>query len=146
MLISLNDRFLIYNLIIKLFGVLSVLFFGTTFGYGLIRLFDNKPGLIINDTGIFDNSNMSSIGLIEWKDIKDLETKNYKSTPFLLIYLHDNDCCFEKANLLKRILLRLNNKKYKTPISIISITLDCSFNDLTMIIKESFNKYKMPNR
>jgi hypothetical protein len=147
MLISMNNENFIYNLVVKTFGILGIIFFGTTCVYGAFRLFDNKPGLIIDDFGIIDNSNMSSIGLLEWIDIKEIKTKSYNSTSFLLIYLYDSDKYLNKANGFKRRLLKANNKKYKTPISIISNTLDCNFDELEMIISEKFNdNKKMPNR
>ena len=140
MLISINNEYFLYNLFIKTFGILGILFFGTTFVYGAIRLFDNKPGLTINDNGIIDNSNMSSIGLIEWIDIKEIKTKDYNSTSFLLLFLYDNDKYLNKASGFKRKLMKGNLKKYKTPISIISNTLDCKFDELATEIKENFMK------
>jgi hypothetical protein len=142
MLISIKHEFFLYNIFIKIFGILGILFFGVTFGYGIIKLFARKPGLIINENGIIDNSNMSSIGLIEWKDIREIKTQDYQSTSFLLIFLYDNDKYLNNANRFKRRLLNANNKKYRTPFSIVANTLDCNFNELAMVLKQRFKEYR----
>jgi hypothetical protein len=140
MLFSINDEYFLYNLFIKTFGIIGMLFFGTTFVYSIVKLFDNRPGLTMDDNGIIDNSNMSSIGFINWMDIKEIKIWDYKSTSFLLIFLYDNDKYINKAKGLKRKLMKGNYKKYKTPISIISNTLDCNFDELAKVIKDKFEK------
>jgi len=52
--------------LIRLVGMLSVVFFGACAIYGMIKIFDKKYGLIIGTEGIIDNTNASSIGLINW--------------------------------------------------------------------------------
>jgi hypothetical protein len=140
MLTSINDENFLYNLFIKTFGTLGILFFGTTSGNGVVKLFDNKPGLTIDDNGIIDNSNMSSIGLIDWMDIKEIKIWDTKSTSVLLIFLYDNEKYINKAKGLKIKLLKGNLKKYNTPISIISNTLDCNFDELAKVINDKFEK------
>ncbi len=142
MLFSINGENILYQLFIKIFGILGVLFFGTTFGYGIIKLFDNKPGLSIDEIGITDNSNMSSVGLIEWSDIKEIKIQEYQSTSFLLVFLRDNQKYLEQTNGFKRRLLKSNFKKYKTPISIISNTLDCNFDELAKELIDKLNEKK----
>ena len=75
--------FLKNPLVIKGFGILGILFFGATGISGFRKIFDKKVGLIIDSNGITDNSNASSIGLIEWDDISDVITKQVMSTKFL---------------------------------------------------------------
>lgn len=58
---------------IRISGILGVLFFGVGIIFIARKLFDNKPGLIIDQYGITDNTNATSIGLIEWKDIIGIE-------------------------------------------------------------------------
>ena len=50
--------------IIRICGIVGILFFGAAGIYGIMKLFDKKVGLIIDSNGITDNSNASSIGLI----------------------------------------------------------------------------------
>jgi len=50
------------------------------------KLFDNRPGLVIDAVGITDNSNATSMGLIEWVDITKVEKKQIMSTKFLILH------------------------------------------------------------
>jgi hypothetical protein len=143
MMTSISSEYFLYNLFIKTFGILGILFFGTTLGYGVIRLFDKKPGLIIDEIGIIDNSNMSSVGLIEWKEIREIKTQDFQSTSFLLIFLYDNDSYLNRIKGFKGKLLKGNYKKYGTPISIVSNTLDCNFDELAIFLKEKFKEYRI---
>lgn len=58
--------------IIRFWGIAGVIFFGLAFIYGCTKLFDKKAGIIIDSYGITDNTNASSIGLIEWNDINNI--------------------------------------------------------------------------
>lgn len=149
MMTTINEGYSVaYSIFIKIFCVLGILFFGTTGLYGIRKMFDNKFGLTIDDNGITDNSNMSSIGLISWTDITEIKTRQEKSTSFLLIFINDNDKYLEKANVLKRRLMKGNMNMYGTPLSIISNTLNYNFDALERLVKEKFNEQhnKMPNR
>jgi len=143
-----NEESKIYSLFIKSFGILGILFFGITGTYGVKKMFDKKKGLVIDDSGIIDNSSMSSIGLIEWTDISEIAIEETKSALYLLIFTNDNGKYLEKTRGLKRMLIKSNIKNYGTPISIISNTLNCDFYELESILKEKLNeqKNKMPNR
>ena len=134
--------------IIRIVGIVAVLFFGAAGIYGLRKLFDKSVGLIIDNFGITDNSNASSVGLIDWSDILDIKTEQVKSTRFLLIFVDNPDKYLERVNGFKRKLMKANMKMYGTPLSITSNTLRYDFSDLERLIKEKLieKKEKMPNR
>jgi len=134
--------------IIRIVGIVAVLFFGTAGVYGLRKLFDKSVGLTIDDYGITDNSNASSVGLIDWSDILDIKTEQVMSTRFLLIFVDNPDKYLERVNGFKRKLMKANMKMYGTPLSITSNTLRYDFSELERLIKEKLieKKEKMPNR
>jgi hypothetical protein len=134
--------------IIRIVGIVAVTFFGATGVYGLRKLFDKSVGLTIDDFGITDNSNASSVGLIDWSDIIDIKTEQVMSTRFLLIFINNPDKYLERVNGFKRKLMKANMKKYGTPLSITCNTLRCVYGDLeSMIIKKLIEKKGgMPNR
>lgn len=68
--------------VIRISGVLSAVFFGICLVFITHKLFDNKPGLIIDQYGITNNTNAMGIGLIEWDDITGIEKKQVVSTHF----------------------------------------------------------------
>lgn len=130
-------------LIIKGFGILGILFFGATGIYGINKVFDKKVGLRIDSIGITDNSNASSIGLIEWNDITEIRTKQVMSTKFLLIDIVNPEKYIDKArNNAKAKLMKTNMKFYGTPLSITSNTLKYNFEKLEKLIQTEFEKNK----
>lgn len=135
--------FLSNPLVVKGIGVLGVLFFGTTGIFGFKKLFDKKVGLKIDSNGITDNSNASSIGLIEWIDITDIITKQVMSTKFLLIKTSNPEKYIAKAkNGMIAKLMRSNMKMYQTPLSITSNTLKYDFEKLEKLIQTEFQRNK----
>jgi hypothetical protein len=53
----------------------------------LIKLFDNKPRLIINQRGILDNSSAVSGQLIKWENVLGIEDIDIQGTRLLLIHI-----------------------------------------------------------
>jgi len=131
--------------LIRLVGMLSVVFFGACAIYGMIKIFDKKYGLIIDTEGIIDNTNASSIGLINWSDILSIEPQNVMSTRFLLIFIKNPENYLNRAKGLKRKLLYANMKMYGTPLSIISNSIKFNFDDLEDLIKANLNEYQKTN-
>jgi len=133
--------------IIKTVGITGVLFFGATGIYGIKKMFDNNIGLTIDDNGIIDNTNASSIGLIKWFEITEIKTEQVMSTKFLLIYTKDPNSILDKVKGMKRKLMAGNMKMYGTPLSITSNTLKCNFNELEKLLKDRLKEQRerMPN-
>ncbi len=137
-----------YNpLLVKGVGIASILFFGATGVYGVKKMFDKSVGLMIDEHGIIDNTNATSIGLIKWSDITDIRTEQVMSTKFLLIFTTDPNAILEKVSGVKRKLMAGNMKMYGTPLSITSTTLKYNFKDLEKLLKDRLNEQreKMPN-
>lgn len=128
--------------LVKVVGLAGMLFFGATGIYGVKKLFDKSVGLTIDENGITDNTNASSIGLIKWDDITEIQTAKVMSTQFLLIFTRDSHAILENASGMKRKLLERNLKMYGTPLSISSTTLMYHFNDLETLVKDRFNEYR----
>ena len=129
--------------IIRIGGIVGVLFFGAAGIYGIKKLFDKKVGLIIDSNGITDNSNASSIGLIEWKDISDIRTKQVMSTKFLLIDIVNPKKYIGKAkNGIQARLMKANMNMYETPLSITSNTLKYDFGELEKLIQTEYKRNK----
>ena len=128
--------------VIKSAGIAGVLFFGSTGIYGIKKMFDKAIGLTIDENGITDNSNASSVGLIEWKDIVEIRTEQVMSTKFLLIFITNPDFYIDKVKGIKKKLLLGNYKMYGTPISITSNTLKFSFDDLEKLIIDKLKEHK----
>jgi len=129
--------------IIRLAGIASFMFFGLCTVFIAKKLFDNKVGLTIDQDGITDNSNATSIGLIEWKDIKGIETLQIVSTKILMIMTDQPDKYIDRAkNGISKSAMKANFKMYGSPLSIISNSLKIKFVDLERLIVSEFEKRK----
>jgi hypothetical protein len=133
--------------IIRIAGIPAVLFFGAVGIYIVKKLFDKRVGLTIDEKGILDNTNASSVGLIGWNDIVEIKTKQVMTTKFLLIFTKSPDEYIMRFNGFKRKLLQRNMKVYGTPLSITSSTLSYRFDDLERVIKNTLivQREKMAN-
>ena len=121
-------------------GILSIVFFGAIGIFGVKKMFDKKIGLKIDSHGITDNSNASSVGLIEWNDITGIRVEQVMSTKFIMVDVEDPEKYIQQAknNIMAKI-LRLNLSRYGSPISITSNTLRYDFDELISELENRFN-------
>jgi hypothetical protein len=126
--------------LLKGIGIADILFFSATGIYGIIKMYDKKTGLTIDDNGISDNTNASSIGLIKWTDITEIRTEQVMSTKFLLIFINNPETYLKKASGMKQKLMETNMKIYGTPLSITSNSLKYHFKELENLINKKFNE------
>ena len=127
--------------VVRIAGIAAVLFFGATGIYGARKIFDKTPGLIIDEKGIFDNSNATSIGLIPWSEITAINTAQVMSTKFLLIFTRDPELVMQKVTGIKRKLMASNWKMFGTPISITSTALKYDFEKLEVLLRKKLQEY-----
>jgi hypothetical protein len=111
-----------------------MIFFGVAGIYIFYKLFDTKPGLIIDNEGIHDNSSAAAGHLISWDRIKGVRVEQVMSTKFILIDIEDPEQFMSEVSGVKKRLMWSTYKMYGTPISIASTALICSFDELFEII------------
>ena len=121
-------------------GLVCVIFFTTTGIFGLIKFLSKKPGLQIDEQGITDHSNATSVGLIEWKDILALRQEQVMTTKFILVDVENPDHYIQRLSGFKQKLLIANYKKYNTPITITCNTLKIKCNELLPLLQEQLGK------
>ncbi len=138
-------------------GLASILFFGLGFIFIAIKVFSGKPGLTINESGIIDNSNATSIGLIEWNDIIGIETIQIKmrahnsiftasSPKMILVKVKNSKKYIERStNIITKQAMKANNSMYGTPLTIISGSLKIKFSELEKLISKELEKQKGKN-
>jgi hypothetical protein len=125
-------------------GLFGIYFFGK-------KLFDNKPGLIIDGQGIYDNTSAFNFGLIPWSDISQIHERTVQASiaskqRFVTIGLFNPDKYISREkNLLKRKLLAANKSSYCSPIHISTNGLKTNHNDLLQLLTEEHVKYKNPS-
>jgi hypothetical protein len=115
-------------------GYVGMIFFGLAGLYIFYKLFDSKPGLVIDKDGIYDNSSAAAGHFIEWGRITGLRVEQVMSTKFILIDIEKPEQFIDGANGIKKKLMWSTYKVYGTPISISSSTLNCNFEELFQIL------------
>ena len=108
-------RFTIGYIGMKAIGLLGLIFFGYGTFIGLKKLTDTKPGLLIDESGIVENSHGSSPGFVPWADIAGIRMDG---TPFIFIDLKDAQTVLEKMGKINQGLGKENLALFGTPIVI----------------------------
>lgn len=117
-------------------GIISILFFGGIAILIIRKLFDQRPGLVIDKQGLMDNSGGLSAGQILWQDIEDIQVLQIQRQRMILILVNNpQDYLDRQSNAWKRKLMAINYRQYGTPISISTNGLKISFDELLEMLK-----------
>lgn len=124
-------------------GILSIAVFGLVAFVMVKKLKDNAPGLIIDKTGITDNSTGVPAGHIPWSDIKEIKTNKVLAQKFLVIIVNKPEKYINRqTNGAAKKGVEANHKITGSPVNIPSSTLKCNFDELEGIVKAEFEKNK----
>ena len=133
--------------IIRIAGVVEILFFGAAGIYGIKKLFDKKVGLIIDSNGITDNSNATSIGLVKWEDITGIRVLEVVNQKFVMIDISNPEHYIGlKKSGIGKMTMKANYNKYGSPISITANSLKADFKEVWEIIKKQYEKNALQQR
>ena len=112
-------------------GYASIFFFGLCAFFIIKKLPDNKPGLIIEQEGLIDNSSGVSTGQILWDDIERISVIEIHRQKLIMLHvINPQDYIDKQTSTFKRKMMQLNYKMYGTPLSISSNGLKISFDEL----------------
>lgn len=108
-----------------LFGMYSVIKHSKT----------NIPGLVIDEKGITDHSNLASVGFIPWSDIASIkEVKGDFNRPLLAVMVKNPERYINKSSKMAAS-RQIQYQQFGSPILINSASLKCDFRELTLILK-----------
>lgn len=140
---SISKSTIVSSEFIFILGIVSILFFGLCAIVALRKLFDNKPGFILDNQGLTDNSSGFSAGRISWSDIESISVVQIKRTKLIMLSIKDskNFISNQKSSLKKKI-MQMNMNLYGVPVSISSNSLQIKFDDLLSLINEYWNANK----
>lgn len=97
----------------------------------------NKPGFIIDQTVLTDNSSGVSTGQILWTDIEDISvTEIHRQKLIMLQVVNPIHYIDKQTSVFKRKMMEMNYKMYGTPLSITSNGLKLSFDDLLSMLTD----------
>jgi hypothetical protein len=122
-------------------GVAGVVFFSLCAVMAARKMLDKKPGLVLNSSGIIDNSSGVSAGFIPWSEILGAQIFEVMGQRTLIILVKNPEAYVERGSKLKRVANRANYKMCGSPIAITSNTLKISFPELLSIFKQYQQKF-----
>lgn len=121
-------------------GIASIIFFGLCAVYIARKLPDNKPGLIIDNIGLTDNSSGVSAGQILWSDIENISVIEIHRQKLIMLHVKNPLVYIDKQTSgFKRKMMQMNFNMYKTPLSITSNSLQIKFDELLNILNDFLN-------
>jgi hypothetical protein len=112
------------------------------------KLFNNKPGIVIDEHGIYDNTSAFNFGLIPWSDISGIYERTVQASVaskqhFITIGLFNPEkYILGENNLLKKKLLYANARSYGSPIHISTNGLKIDHSELFQLMIEECTRYK----
>jgi len=122
-------------------GLLSILFFGICGVVAVRKLFDKRPGLVLNSSGVFDNASGASAGLILWPEVVGYEVLEIQKQRMLIVQVSDPQKYLDRGGALRRALNRANYRMAGGPVSIPSNALKIDFSDLVALFDQYWRKY-----
>jgi hypothetical protein len=126
--------------VILVTGIASILFFGLCAVYIARKLPDNKPGLIIDNIGLTDNSSGVSAGQILWSDIENISVIEIHRQKLIMLQVKNpQDYIDKQTSSFKRKMMQMNFSMYGTPLSITSNALQIKFDELLNILNDHLN-------
>jgi hypothetical protein len=125
---------------ITITGLASIIFFGLCAYFLSKKLPDNKPGLIIDPTGLTDNSSGVAAGKVLWEDIEEISVMQIQRQKLIMLQVSNPQVYIDKQTSgFKRKMMQLNYKMYGTPLSINSNGLKISFDALLSTLTDRLN-------
>ena len=102
-------------------------------------LFKKDSVLKIDEDGIFNGFSFYSNKLIKWEEISKIEVIRYNHNNYIGIFLKEAK---NNEKGLNYFLYKMNDSSLGTPHIISSGNLDCSFEELSKLILDSWAEYK----
>jgi serine phosphatase RsbU (regulator of sigma subunit) len=120
-----------------------LLFFATISGfasvYAVKRLRDRKPGLILNNLGIIDNSGFVSAGTIFWSDVEEINSNKIIFSDCIIVKVKNPASYIRRQkSYFKRSWLGLEHRYFGSPVNISVGGLKIKFKDLFRLVQQQY--------
>jgi hypothetical protein len=123
------------------FGLAAILFFGAAALYASVKLFDKRPGLILNSSGFVDNASGVAAGFIPWSEVVGAGIYEVQGQKMLIVGVRDPRKYIERGNALKRLLNKGSYKMTGSPVAVSSVALKIDFKELVSLFERYQRKY-----
>jgi hypothetical protein len=127
-------------------GIISIIFFGFALLIILRKIFDKRPGFVIDDVGIIDRSTGFSDIRVKWENINNFKRYNLVFIQFIAVIVDNYD---EYIKLQKykifNFMAKMDHKITGSPINIYLNVLRCKPKNIEIILKDELKKRKKNN-
>jgi hypothetical protein len=129
-------------------GFIALIFFGLSLIVLLRKISDKRPGLIIDENGLTDNSSDVSICFIEWDNIIGFSSVKISANRIILVEVSHPEQFVARARGIKmRLIMRVNHYLYGSPLFIASAALKMGHDTLYHLLITQLERQKQrPNR
>jgi hypothetical protein len=119
-----------------------MLIFGLAIIFSARKFSDHKPGFIIDDLGLHDNTSVFPIGLILWSDILEVSIVKINGHSMIKVSIRNpSDYISKQPYFLIRWAMKFNNLFYKSPIVFMPGSLNMSSNELYGLINNEMKAH-----
>src|SRR5262245_20782745 len=129
------------SIYVKGVAIIAIGFFGLCALYGLHKLLDGAPGLILDREGIMDNSSGIAAGRVAWREVRDIQVVTIHRQRLLGVIVSNPEKYLGRGNLLIRLFRKMNYRWYGTPVFISAHGLKVTFEDLETQIRDFRAKF-----
>jgi hypothetical protein len=105
------------------------------------RLFDPRPGLVLDAEGLIDNSNVIGAGRVRWDEITEIRVTRAGPQRFLTVVVEDPRRFIDRGGSLRRRVYEANYRKAGSPVNVTARTLRIPFDDLVAATSEYYRRY-----
>jgi hypothetical protein len=145
--LKLDSSFLQLSLIYKkVIAVTGGVFFSMSAIVILLNILKTGPGLIVDENGITNNSNILSGYFVNWEDVKSMRIFMIRTRGsgqrYIGIKVKNNEKIYAQINLFKRTLLKLNARFQESPVYITESALNQSLEETLRILEEKHELFK----
>jgi len=138
------ERFRRYNNTTFVYGIAitCILLSSLCVIYDVKFLLQKSQGLILNSTGIHDNTSTLSHGKIPWNKIKRIEEIKLKKQKIISIHVNNLKEYTKKGNFTTRMMKQIKIMLFKTPITITANNLKIDHQELYKLINQYYHHYR----
>ncbi|MFT3807976.1 STM3941 family protein [Arenimonas sp.] len=116
--------------IVHALGMFGIAFFGLGAVFGLFKLFDRAPGLVLDERGFSHRSSALASGFVPWSDVTGVDVYQIQRQKMLVVKLVNPQKYIEQGNAFRRAINRANFRMCGSPIAISSNALAIDFDEL----------------
>lgn len=128
-------------LVANIVGGVGLAFFGLCAVFAVRKLFDRRPGLVIDRNGIEDNSSAIAAGRIPWTHILGFEEYVIQGQAMVVVKVRDVESYIARGNAMAQAIRRANFKLCGSPVTLAASGLQVEHADLLRILGESAQRF-----